>query len=521
MKKTPFLCLVLAVLMCLTALPAAMADDAPETLTIVVTRSANDTTEKFSDKHWVAAAEEGTGIHISWIELVDGQSSEQLAVMLAGDLPEVFFMPLGDGMIVQNTSLFVPLNDLIEQYAPGIFAEYETSVENWREYLTYPDGNIYGLMSGALMSEQHRTQGLQWINTQWLRNLGLEMPTTLDEFYSVLVAFRDGDADGDGDPTNEIPLDFCHNHYAGNITNYAAAWGLPIQNGRYYQIVDGQVVGAVDTPAFREFLETMHQWGVEGLINLEGLSQTQEQYYAHLDGMQVGTFYGWAPYTYINSDARLEYDSMVPYAAEGYTPCICPNSPIRANRNGFVITTACKSAETALRWYDFISQPDFARFVFRGEEGVLWTANDNGDMIARMPSDEDLAAAGYDMLLGITNDTTLGNYIGYNNHYPLLLMGLTADRSDPTANITVRTLGVDKILPFLDEAMSQAIVTAEQQEELDFATDGLADRIKAFIADSVLNGVTDQSWDAFLADLDTYGYPAYIEWYNKLYTGAF
>ena len=43
----------------------------------------------------------------------------------------------------------------------------------------------------------------------------------------------------------------------------------------------------------------------------------------------------------------------------------------------------------------------------------------------------------------------------------------------------------------------------------------------AFIADSVLNGVTDSSWEAFMGNLDVYGYSTYIDWYNRLYTGTF
>lgn len=522
MKRTSFISFLLALAICLSLVPTALADE-PATLTIVVTRSVNDTIENFADKHWVAAAEEATGVKVNWIDLTEGQHSEQLAVMLAGDMPDAFFIGynMSDSMVVQNTSLFVPLNDLIEKYAPNIYKLYEEDVPGWRDFLTYPDGNIYGLMSGAMSADTHKVQATQWINAKWLENLGLEMPTTLDEFYDVLVAFRDGDADGDGDTDNEIPLDFCHNHYAGNITNYAVAFGLPIQNDKYYQIIDGEVVGAVDTPEFREFLETMYEWGAEGLINVEGLSQTQEQYYANLDAMKVGTFHGWAPYTYISTVAKLQYESMVPYAAEGYIPSVNGNNPIRANRNGFVITTACKNVEAALKFYDYLCQRDVARFVFRGEEGVLWVEADNGDMIAKQPTDEELLAAGYDKLVGITNDTTLGNYIGYNNHYPLILKGLAADLNDPTANITVRTLAVNKMLPYIDESMSQAIVTAEQQKELDFATDGLSDMIKAFIADSVLNGVTDESWDVYIDNLDIYGYETYIDWYNRLYTGTF
>ena len=45
-----------------------------------------------------------------------------------------------------------------------------------------------------------------WINQTWLDNLGLKAPATLDELYDVLVAFRDQDADGNGDPSDEIPL---------------------------------------------------------------------------------------------------------------------------------------------------------------------------------------------------------------------------------------------------------------------------------------------------------------------------
>lgn len=45
-----------------------------------------------------------------------------------------------------------------------------------------------------------------WYNQQWLERLDLAVPTTLDELYNVLVAFRDEDADGDGETDDEIPF---------------------------------------------------------------------------------------------------------------------------------------------------------------------------------------------------------------------------------------------------------------------------------------------------------------------------
>ena len=73
--------------------------------------------------------------------------------------------------------------------------------------------SIYSLPAGALHSRMHTTYGIQYINTKWLERVGKEMPTTMEEFHDVLVAFRDMDANGNGDATDEIPFDFCDKVY--------------------------------------------------------------------------------------------------------------------------------------------------------------------------------------------------------------------------------------------------------------------------------------------------------------------
>lgn len=44
------------------------------------------------------------------------------------------------------------------------------------------------------------------INKQWLDNLKLEVPATTDELYTVLKAFKEQDANGNGDSKDEIPM---------------------------------------------------------------------------------------------------------------------------------------------------------------------------------------------------------------------------------------------------------------------------------------------------------------------------
>ena len=44
-----------------------------------------------------------------------------------------------------------------------------------------------------------------WINQTWLDNLGLDVPTTTEELYTVLKAFKENDPNGNG-IQDEYPL---------------------------------------------------------------------------------------------------------------------------------------------------------------------------------------------------------------------------------------------------------------------------------------------------------------------------
>ena len=61
----------------------------------------------------------------------------------------------------------------------------------------------------------------------WLDNLGLEAPKTLDELTDVLLTFAKEDADGDGDPTNEIGLtNNAGNNLQADCTAYPFCMGM-------------------------------------------------------------------------------------------------------------------------------------------------------------------------------------------------------------------------------------------------------------------------------------------------------
>lgn len=513
-----FLALLLVTLTALCACASAEVTypltEEPVTITIAVAQHASDTVTDFNTKYAIAQANEVTGVNIEWIPVLEG-NNEQVATLLAGDLPDVFLGILTDAQISQNTSLFLPVEDMIEEYCPNIYATYEESVDGWRNFLTYPDGHMYGLIANYRMAYGNSVQGTMWINQTWLDNLGLEAPTNLAELQAVLTAFRDEDADGDGDTADEIPLDFCQKHYAALYWELAYSFGLP----KYYDIVDGVVTPTANTDDFRAFLEYFHGLCADGLANVEGLTQTEEQYFANISNGNVGVFWGWAPYTY-TSDAALQaqYVPTGPLSADGYTFREMPTR-LTANRNGFVITTACENPEIALQWWDYLSRDQVAAHTARsGPEGLTWELVD-GVPTSRNYTAEEATEFGYGDLAGHVGTSTFAASMGLTNCPPLIVDSLV-----PVEGTTsqIRFDAVELYEPyFTEQSMSTGVVPPEAQEEFDFTCEGLEEYIDSFACDSILNGVTDDTWNAYLSGLDSRNYGYYIEFYQKYLDGSF
>ena len=133
--------------------------------------------------------------------------------------------------------------------------------------------------------------------------------------------------------------------------------------------------------------------------------------------------------------------------------------------------------------------------------------------------EEKAKAAGYEKYFG---QKYTGDTIGYLNNAPFRVNTATYDMSvEPLSNNALSILAMREYtaIDAIGECIPKTIVTAEAQEELDFMTDGLAELITGFTAESIINGVTDESWNNFQNNLEKYNYSFYVDWYNKLCHG--
>ena len=464
-------------------------------------------------KPMLQKAADELGYDIEWMPVLEGGAeADRMSTMLAGDLPDVFWGLLSENQIIDNSGLFVTLEDKLEEFAPNVYALYEEGVDGWRDFLTYPDGHIYGMMGNTLVSPNNAVQGTMWINKKWLDQLELEIPTTMAELEEVLSAFRDNDCDGDGDTSNEIPLDWCQKHYAAKYNELAQCFGFPL-NGGFYDIVDGQIVSIVDTEEYRGFLEEYHRLAAAGLVNVEGATQTEEQYNSNLSSGKVGVFWGWAPYTYMSEEEMKEqYVPLPPISADGTTFRVQPNLN-NANRNCYVITTACQNVEAAMKLWDYLHMDEETSFSAAfGPEGLVWEFVD-GVPTNRTYTAEEATEMGYGEIASNAGTSTFAATVGLPNCGPLML---TARENPSGTNGGIRWEAVkDYVQYYMDETMPKSIIPAEANEEFSFATDGLADYINTFACESILNGVTDEGWNSYISGLAQHGYDFYLEFQQK------
>jgi len=131
-----------------------------------------------------------------------------------------------------------------------------------------------------------------WIRTDWLENVGLEMPTTLDELRNVLVAFRENDPDGNGQKdtyglTGQSLATFAPIFGAFGVTVPASAWGTGAADALYLE--DGALVNGLNDPNLAEALAFVRGLIADDLVDPEWPSNPglrhQEKAFSGLAGV--------------------------------------------------------------------------------------------------------------------------------------------------------------------------------------------------------------------------------------------
>lgn len=485
----------------------------------LIVKYSRDESNGPDDKAILQEAEAALGIDIEWTIVEDSVYKDQRSIILAsGDLPDFMLGMMDNNTLVSNADMFMNLleDDMLQTYAPNVVRDYELGGQNVLEALTMPDGSVRCLAGNIGTEFNSNIFNVMWINKAWLDKIGKDIPKTTDEFYEVLKAFRDNDMDGDGDTTDEIPFGFCaaNNYNIINLANSFGIVGTGYGNDTYYwEMHDGKVEATADTAEYRQYLEFAHKLASEGLLSLEGYTDTYEQYTAKLAEGRIGCFYGWAPKT----DSCGNPDEFVPMLS----PAGIPGVPVEKTgyldkevyrTAGLVISAECENPEAVLHWWNWLAKD--VETKYRCRWGNFYY-DENGQIRNNMDPalrPEGVSASTLEYTYGMGNQTS--PYIGPHDYMQKF------DENDKRHQFYDQVK--DLIPAGVNEEVisSKAVIAPEAVEDRTFLETDLIPMMDNFAATAIADGVTDASWDQYLKDLKTYGYYEWLQWYQDFADGT-
>ena len=469
-----------------------------------------------SEKPLVQQMNEAMGVTIEW-NCVSGDTlteKKNLILNAGSDLPDALMAAsLTDSELLTygGNGLLIPLEDYInEETMPNLMKIVEKRPEMLAT-CTMPDGHIYGLPGISEMGFEYTDGNTYYIgaipqftaiNTDWLEAVGMEMPTTVDELHDVLVAFRDQDVNGNGDPTDEIPLSFIfpekNGSWCAGLGTLLAPFGCTDYQADHRAIEDGKVYYQAASEEYKNAIAYYHDWFEEGLIDIEIFSQDSSQYIAKGNGEdpRLGVFVWWEIPEVVGEERAESYEYLPILEGPDGTYGVNLNEMGTTSHNSFSVTNACENPELLLKWVDQMYDPINSMQAIYGPIGVYWDEepDENGCYSMRELKEGETAGElkSKSELLGPTEQLTED----YGTYYYL------EDRAQERLN-DLESFWFDYV-----DSMEYYPSVTYTADGIEVINDKLSD-IKALTEEKVAHWLRDggieEEWDQYLQDLDNMG----------------
>ena len=468
--------------------------------------------------------EEKTNVHIEYETVPEAALTEKVNLSLASsEIPDAYLscnIDSASQVKYGKEGVFVDMAPMIEQYGYEIPKAYEAN-NLLPGAVTTPDGEIFAL-AGVNECYHCLYCGRAWINQTWLDNLGLDYPETTEDFVNVLRAFKEQDANGNGDPNDEIPMlgisgmwrASCYDFLLGSFVYNDFTDRLSVENGTVNYVAN--------TEEFRNGLRFIRSLIEEELIDPVSLTITEDE--AHVltggDVATVGVATGMAYWNVLSANDE-EYIGLSPL--EG--PNGVRNAFVRATgivSGQFAITNRAENPEILFRWADAQFSEEATYFSSWGPEGEGWekapegTLGINGKQALYVVLDgvnntgaetiQNLAMPNI-ALANRTSDFRLGQAVGGDDKSEERLYEAASKYYYPYAK--------EQTYPLMVMSAEDSAVVNEYKTAINAYVDEM---ISGFLAGTY---DLDKDWDSYLSEFDALGLEDYLNVlqsaYDKVY----
>jgi putative aldouronate transport system substrate-binding protein len=462
------------------------------------------------DTPFAKGLQERTGVKVTYLHPPTGANAdrEQLNLMIADgtNLPDLLeynwlnTYPGGPEKAIAD-GVIIRLNEIIDQYCPNLKAYLKANPDYDRMVKT-DNGTYYAFPFIRGAEKLWYSQGLA-IRKDWLDELGLQPPTTIDEWHTVLTAFK---------TRKNAPAPFTLVYSGQNQRFFVESFG--ILRNFYIDARDNKVhYGTID-PKFREYLATMAQWYKEGLIDPDfaamQTAQVQQKVTSGASGAtvaNVGSGIGTWTLSVRQTNPKYEWLPLPPpERVKGekvlYTN---PNMPYGGNAQ-IAISGSCKNVEIAARYLDWGYGEAGHLYNNFGIEGVSYTMV-NGkptytDLVMKNPQGWSVGQA-----MGAYQRAVYSGPFVQNEGYIEQYYSLPEQRLALTAFAVPGA--VSRAMPPLTPTPEESREIATIMNEINTYTDEMV--VRFILGTETLN---DASWNNFVSTIRRLGIDQAVAVYN-------
>ena len=224
----------------------------------------------------------GINLDLQTVAVSDADYEEKFNLMLAsGNYPDIFFAQPQWIAPYLDTGIVLDLTEILPEKMPNVYSEMQKY--GVVKDATSDDGKLWFVPK---IEDSIRFWEIEWINQDWLNQVGMEVPTTTDELYEVLKAFKENMGD-DCIPMTMGPWgDKLHDMYCAFDTWYT--WYM-------FSEETGMEYGPYDhAEQMRACLAYLNKLYSEDLLDHEYLTRDDDSINALIANNQTGLFYEWA-----------------------------------------------------------------------------------------------------------------------------------------------------------------------------------------------------------------------------------
>lgn len=469
--------------------------------------------------------QENTNVEIDWTAIQSDQWSDKVSLAMSNpaELTDfIFNAGFSDSDLLKyaDQGIIIPLEEYIDAYMPNLKAVFDKYPE-YRTMCTDTEGHIWALpWIEQLGSEKTAIQtvgNMSFINKKWLDFLGLQVPTTVDEFEQVLIAFRDHASEIQsefGIDGNIIPMSCIVNDGDQDpsilINGFGEGYG-DADKTRHIAVTDEKkVICSATQEGYKEGIEWLHKLNEEGLIDPEAFTQEWSTYVSKGKSGRYGVCFSW---DVANIDNLQDWVPLPVLTAD--TRNLTPQNGSFTSgfdRGRCVVTAVAKNPALVCAWLDQMYDPMQSpqnNWGTYGEEDDFdifeMGTNDEGEPMLKH------APLGDASPVEVREAESVGGPLAILDEYYGKYVTCPDDaqyRLDWIEEYYTPDMNTEFVYPnvFMDR---------EDTEELSNLQADIEKLINAKKSDWIMNGFTDADWDEYTASLNSYGLDDYLAIYQK------